>query len=76
MMKTTKLAACLCVFLLVGVSSASAQGVGASGDIKGTITDPSGAVLPGAEVLVTNVDKGIKHTVTTGQSGEYRRFTT
>lgn len=71
-MKTTKLAACLCVFLLVGISSASAQGVGASGDIKGTITDPSGAVLPGAEVLVTNVDKGIKRTVTTGQSGEYR----
>ncbi len=71
-MKTTKLAACLCVFLLMGVSSASAQGVGASGDIKGTITDPSGAVLPGAEVLVANVDKGIKYTVTTGQSGEYR----
>ena len=71
-MKTTKLAACLCVFLLVGVSSASAQGVGASGDIKGTITDPSGAVLPGAEVLVTNVDKGIRHTVTTGEGGEYR----
>ncbi len=71
-MKATKLAAWLCVFLLVGVSSASAQGVGASGDIKGTITDPSGAVLPGATVIVANADKGVKHTVTTGERGEYR----
>ncbi len=30
-----------------------------SGDIRGTVTDPSGAVVPGATVTVLNVDNGI-----------------
>src|SRR5262245_45045277 len=31
-----------------------------SGDIKGTVTDSSGAVLPGAMVTVTNIDTGVE----------------
>src|SRR5690242_3729647 len=49
-----------------------AQGVGASGDLKGTITDPSGAVVTNATITATDVDKGIKHTVTTDNNGQYR----
>jgi hypothetical protein len=49
-----------------------AQGVGASGDIRGTVTDPSGAVVTNATVTATDVAKGIKHTVATDANGQYR----
>ncbi len=49
-----------------------AQGVGASGDIRGTVTDPSGAIVAGATVTATDVAKGIKRTVTSDANGEYR----
>ncbi len=42
-----------------------AQGVGASGDIRGTVTDPSGAVVDDAAVTATDVDKRNKRTVIT-----------
>src|SRR5579859_6765470 len=59
----------LACLLLTGV--ALAQGVGASGDIKGTVTDPSGAVVANAVVTATDVSKGIKHTVTTDNNGSF-----
>ena len=59
----------LACFLLAGM--AFAQGVGASGDIKGTVSDPSGAVVAGAAVTATDVDKGIKHTVGTDANGQF-----
>src|SRR5580765_653244 len=49
-----------------------AQGVGASGDIKGTVTDPSGAVVGNATVTATDVANGIKHTVGTDANGQFR----
>src|SRR5258708_29799604 len=49
-----------------------AQGVGASGDIRGTVSDPSGAVVSKATVTATEVDKGIKHAAITDADGEYR----
>jgi hypothetical protein len=49
-----------------------AQGVGASGDIRGTVTDPSGAVVTNANITATDVAKGIKHTVATDNNGQYR----
>ncbi|MGZ4898939.1 MAG: outer membrane beta-barrel protein [Candidatus Angelobacter sp.] len=60
----------LACLLLTGM--VYAQGVGASGDIKGTVTDPSGAVVSNANVTATDVAKGIKHTVATDNSGQYR----
>ncbi|MGZ4845058.1 MAG: outer membrane beta-barrel protein, partial [Candidatus Angelobacter sp.] len=60
----------LACLLLTGM--VYAQGVGASGDIKGTVTDPSGAVVTNANVTATDVAKGIKHTVATDNSGQYR----
>src|SRR5215472_11770381 len=59
----------LVCLLLAGM--AFAQGVGASGDIRGTVTDPSGAVVSNAVVTATDVDKGIKHTVNTGTDGTF-----
>jgi outer membrane receptor protein involved in Fe transport len=49
-----------------------AQGIGASGDIRGTVTDPSGAVVTNATVTATDLAKGIKHTVATDSNGQFR----
>ena len=43
-----------------------------SGDIAGTVLDPTGAAVPGATVTVTSNDTGAKHTATTSSSGGYR----
>src|SRR5262249_608037 len=51
---------------------AFAQGVGTSGDIKGTVSDPSGATIGGGTVTATEVGRGIKHTVNTERDGTYR----
>jgi Carboxypeptidase regulatory-like domain len=59
----------LACLLLTGM--VYAQGVGSSGDIRGTVTDPSGAVVTNATVTATDVDKGIKHTVTTDNGGQF-----
>ena len=47
------LAAVVACLLFVS-SAAFAQGVGSSGEIRGTVTDPSGAVLPNSNVTVVN----------------------
>jgi hypothetical protein len=60
----------LCFVLATGV--ARGQGVGASGDITGTVTDPSGAGIPKATILAVESDKGIQHTTETDTRGEYR----
>jgi hypothetical protein len=44
----------------------------ASGDIKGTVTDATGAVLPGATVTVTKMDTGIERSATADNSGNFR----
>ena len=44
------LIACL-VCVLVATPAARAQGVGSSGTINGTVTDPTGAVVPKALVV-------------------------
>jgi hypothetical protein len=46
-----------------------AQGV--SGRILGTVTDPSGAVVPNAAITVTNLDTGVVTKGATNSSGQY-----
>jgi hypothetical protein len=43
-----------------------------SGDIAGTITDPSGAVIPNATVTLTSSESGATQTRTTNAQGAYR----
>ena len=43
-----------------------------TGDAVGTITDPSGAVISGATVTLTNADTGATQSVTTASNGFYR----
>ena len=58
---------CLLAALLV-VATASAQ-VAGSGTIEGTITDPSGASVPGASVTATNVSTGVQTSRQTTDAG-------
>src|SRR5260370_5881650 len=41
------------------------------GTIVGTVSDPSGATIPGATVTVTNTQTGIARQVKTDQAGDY-----
>ena len=43
-----------------------------TGAVTGTITDPSGAVLPGAQVVAHNVDTGVDTSATSDSAGLYR----
>src|SRR6516225_7232646 len=70
-MKRTLLFVSLTICLLIAGSQAKAQGVGASGDIKGSVTDPSGALVSKATVTVTDAEKGIKRSASTDTAGQY-----
>jgi hypothetical protein len=62
-----------CLFVLLAMlSAAHAQGVGAAASIKGTVTDASGGVMPRANVVAEDAEKGIRRTTTTDSGGEYR----
>jgi Carboxypeptidase regulatory-like domain len=51
-----------------------AQGVGASGIIRGTITDPTGGLIPNVNVTVADPQTGLQRTVVTDSSGQYQFF--
>jgi hypothetical protein len=57
------------VVSLVGTRSAFGQMT--TGTIMGSITDPSGGVIPGARVTVTNTGTGISRSFVTGANGLY-----
>src|SRR5437016_3431653 len=62
---------------LLGISllliwiAAAAHGQGVSGTVVGTVSDQSGAVLPGAKVTIINVGTQFTRTVQTNDAGEY-----
>jgi hypothetical protein len=58
------------VVALIAVASASAQGP--TSTISGTVHDPTGAVLPGVTIEVTNHDTGRVRTAVTDAAGRYR----
>ncbi|MEQ1763581.1 MAG: carboxypeptidase regulatory-like domain-containing protein [Pyrinomonadaceae bacterium] len=51
--------------------SATTFGQTVSGTLRGTITDPNGAVIPTATVQATSTETGLERTVTTGDDGVY-----
>lgn len=71
------LAKVLCLLLIACASTtlvtdlASAQTV-ISGDIAGTVSDPTGAAVAAATVTLTSVESGAVETTTTGATGEFR----
>src|ERR1035437_6078859 len=59
----------LCAVLLCAPLCCIAQVV--TSDILGTVTDPSGAVVPHAKIVITNTGTHETHELTAGASGEY-----
>lgn len=73
-MKTNliRYAVSLCVFaLLVSAMTLTATAQEFRGSITGTVTDPNGAVVPGATVTVKNLETNIASSVTTNDSGAF-----
>src|SRR5215471_677630 len=64
-----RILAALCAALALSAASASAQDF--RGGIRGTVTDASGAVLPGVTVMVANTGTKISQTVVTDGKGLY-----
>ncbi len=60
---------------LVFAAVAMAQNTN-TGEIRGTVTDPSGAVVPGVTVKVTNINTGISKTFITNDAGLYDTVST
>lgn len=59
------------VFLLLLICSTHLRAQIDTGGLVGTVTDVSGAIVPGAKVAITNVATGIVATRTTTSTGQY-----
>src|SRR5438093_6317718 len=71
-MRTNPIQTCpLSFLLLIMLIPASVWAQVYSGSLTGVIKDPSGAVVPGAEVKLTDVNKGYSQDVKTDESGRY-----
>ena len=62
----------LLVFTVLALLAGTVWAQGGVGELTGLVTDPSGAVVPNAEVKLTNTATGVERTTTTTQSGIYR----
>jgi hypothetical protein len=60
----------LAALLFAALASHAAQG-GNAASVRGTVTDPSGAVIPGATVHLSNALSGLDRSVTTDGAGQF-----
>jgi Carboxypeptidase regulatory-like domain len=60
------------LFLLVSICTATGFAQSATTSLRGTVTDPSGAVVPGATVTLVDNASGQKLIATTKANGEYQ----
>jgi hypothetical protein len=58
--------------VLAGCASLTAQNVVLTGSLSGQVSDPSGAVVPGASVLVRSLATGVEQSATTNHAGIYK----
>jgi len=69
-MKSGRLALLVGILLAGSFATAFGQAVN-QGDISGTVTDSTGASVPGAKVTVLNIDTGVTKDYTTNDAGVY-----
>src|SRR5258707_1123854 len=74
-MRTAVRFACAFCLLAIAASLSLAQSTN-SGDIRGTVTDSSGAVIAGASVVLTNIDTGESQEFTTNEKVIYDTVST
>jgi len=65
------LAACFLVFGLLAATTMSHAQLSEAGTINGTVTDQTGAVIPGAAITITNVGTGTVTLTTTNGAGSF-----
>jgi hypothetical protein len=53
-------------------SPISAQSLGNAGTIQGTVVDPSGAAVPGAQISIRNVVTGYNQSLQSGSDGTFK----
>src|SRR5262245_5936481 len=61
----------ICGLLVCLFACALAWAQGSTAQISGTVTDQSGAVLPGVEVMATQTETGVTRAAVTNESGAY-----
>ena len=61
----------VCACLLFATGSVFAQGVGTSGAIRGTVTDPTGAAVAKATITAEAPESGIRRTAESDENGQY-----
>ncbi len=71
-MKPIYLLACTVMCLLLAPTGARAQGVGTSGTITGTVTDPSGGVVPKVSIVAEEPARGLRFTGVSESNGQYQ----
>src|ERR1700692_4516918 len=71
-MTSSRLQTLLFTVVLVLATSLSLSAQSTYGTVDGTVLDPSGATVAGAEVTLTNTGTGEKHTQPTGNEGAYQ----
>jgi Carboxypeptidase regulatory-like domain len=64
------------VCLLLGVGAVANSQSSSTGEIRGTVADSSGAIVPGAIVSVVNVNTGVAKSFTTNKDGIYDTVST
>jgi hypothetical protein len=72
MMRSSRLASLLAVGLLLVPALGLAQSQATTGVIEGTVSDPSGAPVPGATVVVKNTATNLERTLATDADGRFR----
>ncbi|MBO0721115.1 MAG: carboxypeptidase regulatory-like domain-containing protein, partial [Blastocatellia bacterium] len=60
------------IILIMIIASPPALSQGERGSFNGIVTDPTGAVVPNAEVIVTNKETNVETRTTTTDAGVYR----
>ena len=60
-----------CFVLVVAVATTAWAQTLDRGEVRGTVTDPTGAVVPGTKVTISNPATGFRRTVEAGDSGLY-----
>jgi hypothetical protein len=59
------------ILILLLAPAIAAQTQSTTGDIQGTVQDANGAVVPGANIEIKNVDTGISRSLVTDDSGRF-----
>src|SRR6266542_5509633 len=59
------------VFVVFGLASVRSSGQVVTGSLVGTIRDASGAVIPNADITVTNQKTGVSLNLKSNEAGDY-----